>query len=616
MRKLSLLLAILFLFETFSGCRSEADRSTDTPRKDTTEMSSQYDSSVRETEFFTETQVITETQTEVSSFHDMSEAVTTGAITETETELVTTETEPEFLQEPALPEKEPELVYLWNGGTEFSQYNHMTDDDFYAACAYYKAEGFDKYSSNQVGETYSATYIKENEYYLLYYNGAKKELTIGHDPERASLFPTAQEDYKRVSETSVTMQETGAINGMSFIIRLSDGSFILIDGGLGERAEQTYKKLIQLNGSRKNIRIRAWILSHSHGDHFRMFRRFANTYADKVTLERVLYCPVPAAYSQTREEEMYFINELPSNVALFEGAVLCPIYTGMVFQYADVKLEILLSNEQLYKHGDIGYFNDSSTVFRISNEGGSMLFLGDMGIRGCTWLMETYGDTLKSDMVQTSHHGVETAPFKIYEIIKPSTVFWPCQEDLFFSLRGEVHQPLLCADFVGEHILHGYGAATRALSYKPTTHYLDIMPTNATEISSGKDVENVRFEDGILKFDVVSTNDPKIWFATDGIDTEKYNALRIVVGADNCGETSQLFLTAGTEPSDGFTEAMSKSLKPQGISINGETLTLLVFLGNLDGYEGNLQSLRLDLGKYEGQTVEIHSIEAYWVEID
>ncbi len=609
MKKLSVLLSVLLLAGSLAACNSGTTETTEGIGKETDEMN---------IEITTAGADIESNPAIESDSSDASSNTTNADIDthQTESRCDTEELDTEPLEEAALPDKEADLFYVWNGSTEFSQYNDMTLEDYYAACAYFVNDGCKKYSSNCVENAYSATYIRDSSYYSLFYNGAKGELTIGYDPANAVLFPENTDSGKEAYDTTVTMQDTGAINGMSFIIRLSDGSFIMVDGGLGSQADYTYKKLAMMNGSKNDIRIRAWILTHSHTDHYGMFRRFASTYGKKVTLERVLYCPVPEEYSKTRDAEMYFLNELPSDVAKFDGAELCAVYTGMTFKLAGLKLEILMSNEQLYKHGDTGYFNDSSTIFRISDGKGSMIFLGDMGAGGCDWLMETYGRGLMSDMVQTSHHGVETAPMSIYETIFPSTVFWPCREELFFTLRGEVHQPLLCAGYVGEHLLHGYGSVTRPLSYLPNTDCLDLMPKDASVVNAGKDVENVRLEKGVLKYDVLDVRDPKISFNIPGLDTQKYNALRIVVGADNCGKASQLFVSTGTSDTVSFSEEMSKSLQPQGYSVDGKTMTLLVFLGNLEGYADKLNALRIDLGEYVGQTVEIYSIEAYWVDTD
>ncbi len=50
----------------------------------------------------------------------------------------------------------------------------------------------------------------------------------------------------------------------------------------------------------------------------------------------------------------------------------------MVFNFADVEMEILVTAEQIYKYRDPGNHNEHSTVFRIQNEDGSVVFRSTM----------------------------------------------------------------------------------------------------------------------------------------------------------------------------------------------------------------------------------------------
>ncbi|MBR0449837.1 MAG: MBL fold metallo-hydrolase, partial [Clostridia bacterium] len=56
-------------------------------------------------------------------------------------------------------------------------------------------------------------------------------------------------------------------NGMSVVYRLSDGSLFIFDGGSGYVRYLLYKCLKDLSGGGK-IRVAAWVMTHSHGDHF------------------------------------------------------------------------------------------------------------------------------------------------------------------------------------------------------------------------------------------------------------------------------------------------------------------------------------------------------------
>jgi glyoxylase-like metal-dependent hydrolase (beta-lactamase superfamily II) len=95
------------------------------------------------------------------------------------------------------------------------------------------------------------------------------------------------------------------INGMGYVIRLADGSFIVYDGGYTKRLPELWNVLTTLNGGEEGIVIRAWLLTHAHGDHYAAFRAFAPLYADNVTLETVMISPVEP-----------YKNVIPSGIAL------------------------------------------------------------------------------------------------------------------------------------------------------------------------------------------------------------------------------------------------------------------------------------------------------------
>ena len=57
--------------------------------------------------------------------------------------------------------------------------------------------------------------------------------------------------------------------GMAYIIRLGDGSFVIIDGNIGEydEPERIMELLDGQNLTDGKPRIAAWFITHFHGDH-------------------------------------------------------------------------------------------------------------------------------------------------------------------------------------------------------------------------------------------------------------------------------------------------------------------------------------------------------------
>lgn len=538
---------------------------------------------------------------------------------EEKTETTTTQSGGEVEEDVAagLPEAEPELTYAMYGGYEMTQYAEMAKEDYLAACKYYEEEGYTLWSSNVVGNALSSVYVNGDAYANVMYNGNKRELYLGESESGASAFPEGGEDIDYFDEPTITQHYSDDINGMCYFIKLSDGSFIVVDGGYEADLDDAFKTLAKLNGSEYGIHIRAWIITHSHGDHYEMFDCFSKKYASRVTLDTVMFSPLDKVNAYQQD---VYLNGLVYTAADRFGAETCHVFTGMSFIYGDITLEFLASPEHIYKTSDPRDFNETSVVFRIRNDEGSMIFLADCGEYVCDWIVDTYGEALKSDMVQLAHHGCETATIAVYEMIAAETLFCPSSESLLNTTRGgETKQYYIEAESSKEFLYHGFGNITRPLSYKSEVEYVDITPDRKS-IKSNDGVTNIRVEDGVIKYDIANIDaDPFIYidYRKSGITTTAYNALKIVVGAGDA-QSGTLFFSTHKEDVNRFSAEKRKYTSEQGVS-NDDKTTIIVYLGDIPGYadeDGKLNSIRFDLGTENGQTIEIYSIEIFKMEID
>ena len=538
---------------------------------------------------------------------------------EEKTETTTTQSGGEVEEDVAagLPEAEPELTYAMYGGYEMTQYAEMAKEDYLAACKYYEEEGYTLWSSNVVGNALSSVYVNGDAYANVMYNGNKQELYLGESESGASAFPEGGEDIDYFDEPTITQHYSDDINGMCYFIKLSDGSFIVVDGGYEADLDDAFKTLAKLNGSEYGIHIRAWIITHSHGDHYEMFDCFSKKYASRVTLDTVMFSPLDKVNAYQQD---VYLNGLVYTAADRFGAETCHVFTGMSFIYGDITLEFLASPEHIYKTSDPQDFNETSVVFRIRNDEGSMIFLADCGEYVCDWIVDTYGEALKSDMVQLAHHGCETATIAVYEMIAAETLFCPSSESLLNTTRGgETKQYYIEAESSKEFLYHGFGNITRPLSYKSEVEYVDITPDRKS-IKSNDGVTNIRVEDGVIKYDIANIDaDPFIYidYRKSGITTTAYNALKIVVGAGDA-QSGTLFFSTHKEDVNRFSAEKRKYTSEQGVS-NDDKTTIIVYLGDIPGYadeDGKLNSIRFDLGTENGQTIEIYSIEIFKMEID
>lgn len=406
----------------------------------------------------------------------------TGAPTEESTEESTDgateaptegETEAPLPTEVDLPEayKTADIVYDCDDGSVLHNYTGKSADDFAAVCAYYTEKGFKVYSSHTMGENTATTFVGNGPMAHVYWIKAKGELNVVLSDTAANNLPpmTPAVTDGEYECSIVQLKDNTNVNGMSYVIQLKDGSYIVYDGSYIGQARKLQQYLIDhYKGEGKPI-VRAWVLTHSHNDHYPTFRAFAtNTrYMNKVTVEYVIYSPLNEENYTLNDEnnDPYFGTQLYEDVKGMKGAKLVFAHTGMRFNFCNLNMEILMAPETLYKDtNDVGNFNNTSIVTRLFADDYSALFLGDIAIKGSSYMHEIYGSYLKSDVCQVSHHGVEDVPLSFYEEVKASILYYPCNIWLYDlqSRNDDVRIALENRDFTKEILIAGCGEYKRA----------------------------------------------------------------------------------------------------------------------------------------------------------
>ena len=235
---------------------------------------------------------------------------------------------------------------------------------------------------------------------------------------------TATEEYLYYPESGLgnIFGEThdfaaGNNSGMGYVIRLADGSFIIVDGGYNteEHADNLYNVLKEQAGD-SEIVIAAWIFTHAHGDHAGAFQKFTNKYAAKVTVERFIY-NFPSEKAADFAIEIDGVNtdspslsSITQAIAKYDGAVVTIAHPGQVFNIRNATINILFTHEMM-QPCNLSYYNSCSIIFNVELEGKTILFLGDAGGSESTGsplaeMVTIYTSaTFDADIVQVAHHG-------------------------------------------------------------------------------------------------------------------------------------------------------------------------------------------------------------------
>jgi len=283
----------------------------------------------------------------------------------------------------------------------------------------------------------------------------------------------SDQNYEKICEVTVTAPCTTQ-QGLCDIFRLADGSFLLFDSSNKGAHETIWQTLCRLNGSDQNIHIRAWVLTHTHGDHYGGFVSFAPVYGNKVTLDTVFYDPVNRDVMKTIESygtswdsiSYYFNDTLPSFVQQhYPTTDLCTVHAGQIFHLPGADLQILYSPEHLYIDRIPINVNHTSLVCMVSDENGKMLVTGDSEEASTNITVDLYGANLKCDILQLPHHGMSRAwDIPLANHAKASVILIPCTVDYYNKNSNQYTRQIMEMATTKATYIMGEGTVTLLLS--------------------------------------------------------------------------------------------------------------------------------------------------------
>ena len=308
------------------------------------------------------------------------------------------------------------------------------------------AAGFAAYAENEIDGNRFLTYTDgESQLHLSLVGG--KKLLITTEPLAKSALPgKPEENLFETGSCETQLSQIGlcygatvdangytttSINGMCYVYRLCDGSFIIIDGGSATdgNADRLYAFLQKQAPDPENIVIAAWIFSHDHSDHVGAFCVFAKKYSESVTVERFLFnfpgdsqCTTKSGYGEGAIVKGSIRKYYPA-------AVIHKVHAGQVFYIRNATVRILLTLEVMQPH-TLTYYNNTSVVMQIEAEDVKTLFLGDCGSDEQKDLLKFYfSGTLKSDVLQVAHHGINGCDSDLYGPVAAAYAFIPVGAD-------------------------------------------------------------------------------------------------------------------------------------------------------------------------------------------
>ena len=366
---------------------------------------------------------------------------------------------------------------LWYDGCEIA--------DFESYSEWLQANGCRKVQNYRLGGNRYALFKGQKfTAYLSYLVGERAiRVYIGRSDD---LIPSrvVPENPKTVApaiwQIDVNCEAAKSNGGMSYVLQLPDGKFIVVDGGYDTKADadSIYKILTENKPeSHEQPIVAAWFITHLHIDHVGTLRNFTTRYKNDVTVEGFYY-----NFPYVNVSDIWPTNNgaWEDLMASWEGATLYrKLHSGMQFVFAGAKVTVLCTFEDVYPLS-FNSGNDTSTVFKIEIGGQSIVFLGDAEYGESDRMTFLPDDAVKADIMQYAHHGYDKqARSDLYQKINPTVILWPMTLVNWESeSHGEVFRPRYethsenawarTAATVKKIIVMGEGTTKLELPYTPT----------------------------------------------------------------------------------------------------------------------------------------------------
>ena len=360
---------------------------------------------------------------------------------------------------PGLPrsvnEKHYDAVYDCSDNATMLYWKKATKKMMLAYSTLLEGLGFEKHQELETPCICSATYCKEQLSVHVYYLKKTAELRV--IAQNNAILPTNATEYKKLCDVAVTQLglyfDPKVYTSMGYLIRLEDGTFVVIDGGKGfdYNAELLYNTMLeQKPDGIDDIVISAWIVTHGHGDHCGVFCKFAASYADKVKVRMMVGNDAPDTVYQCCLDGFVRHFHFAATSERFEGCVYMKAHAGQQFHLPGITLTVLYTHEDIFP-AMMRSYNDTSLVVDVTVKGKvtkkavrngvtRFVFLADVHPDGAQRLMDMYEKHMKCDVMQIAHHGIGCYHTELYKLCNPKIAYWPCGKEVLEYKNGSRFQ--------------------------------------------------------------------------------------------------------------------------------------------------------------------------------
>ncbi|MBO4308992.1 MAG: hypothetical protein J5885_04090 [Clostridia bacterium] len=221
-------------------------------------------------------------------------------------------------------------------------------------------------------------------------------------------------------------------NGMGMVVTLADGRFLIYDGGYPTETDGLMDYLEGQTPKGEKPVIAAWVLTHSHGDHYLCVLDFLKRCSTRAVVECFLFCAPPVLNAKGKNWDDSFLAEKFPVLAAKNGIPCYSPYQGQMISFPGVQMEIMKTVDDLFPllSTDSNMASMATRLFFETHKGEkSVLIPGDLMGSALNRMVHLYGIHLKSDILQVPHHGVSGGTKEFYDTVDPETVLYCTSEN-------------------------------------------------------------------------------------------------------------------------------------------------------------------------------------------
>ena len=382
------------------------------------------------------------------------------------------------------------IFYPSGDGCEVYILNDISFETFVSYCSRLKQSDFECVNKNKLENNFFEFYKKGEISLCVGYYDCDKSIRIVVD-EKSDFPAFVPINYNKKTNTTFWQFEVdhSLIDcGMCYILQLASGAFFIIDSPHTysvndcERIHSFLRERTPLN---ENIHIAGWFFSHGHEDHIAQFISYLNFYCDDTVIDALYFNFV----SMDHRDGGDWMESHRGYYTLFYNALnehssipVIRLHTGETFYIDNLKVDVLCSHEDVFPNDNSNY-NDSSVVLMLTLENTKILIPGDAGHEESYILEARYPQYLKSDIVQSAHHGHFGTTEEFYRLVDADVVLFPVTQIMFDGDFDRYPANKVAIDLADEYHIASNGTVEIPLPYKKGT--LKLYPDETFESFKG-----------------------------------------------------------------------------------------------------------------------------------